>query len=211
MAIITSTNLKTHLGISVSTHDTVIGYAANAANAAVPAFCGRNFDKTAVASETARKYRPMLNSIGIRTPYLAVVHDFWDTTNLAIKTDETDDGTFETTWASTDYELEPLNGLVGSLSFPYYRIRAVGNRTFPMANDRAALQVTAAWGWTAVPDPVFEATLIKAARIFHRKDSPQGVAGFGEFGVVRITRAQDPDVVELLAPYVRDETMLMVA
>lgn len=210
MAIITSANLKTHLGISDSTDDTVIGYAVNAANSAVIDFCGRSFDKVAEASETARVYGYSSAGVGVRDAYTAVVHDFWSTTNLVIKTDDNDDGTYETTWASTDYRLEPLNGLIGGLSVPYYRIRAVNNRTFPTSNRRTCLQVTAAWGWTAVPDPVFEATLIKAARIFKRRTSPEGVAGFGDFGVVRISRTEDPDVAGLLAPFVRNERAVMV-
>jgi hypothetical protein len=38
--------------------------------------------------------------------------------------------------------------------------------------------------------------------VFKRADSPLGVAGFGEFGVVRVTQL-DPDVKALLEPYRR--------
>lgn len=206
MAIIADADLKVHLkagGITGSQHDTTVTNAVNATIAAVIRYCGRSFEKVALASETARVYTRQGEGTwrGIESPYTAVVHDIWDTTNLVVKTDQGDDGTFETTWASTDYQLEPLNLLEGDSYSPYWRIRAVEGRVFPCSSRRAALQVTAAWGWTAVPADVKQAALIKAARVWMRKDSPQGVAGFGEFGVVRISRQQDPDVADLLDPF----------
>lgn len=194
MAIITDANLKTHLGNIGTQHDSVVTFAVNAANQAIVQYCGRDFDKVALASETARVFRP-------RTDVRAVVDDFWSTTNLVVKTDDDDDGTYETTWASTDYQLEPLNGRANGITVPYYRIIAVADRRFPTSNLRTSVQVTAAWGWTAVPAAVTEATLIKAARLFHRKDSPQGVAGFDQFGAVRLSKSEDSDVMSLLDPF----------
>jgi hypothetical protein len=57
-------------------------------------------------------------------------------------------------------------------------------------------------GTLAIPDGVFRATIMLAARLFKRRESTDGVAGFGEFGAVRVT-AVDPDVENLLAPYRR--------
>lgn len=202
MAIITDANLKTHLGISGTQHDTIVSNAVDAANQAVVQFCGRTFDKTAVGSETARVFYP-------ENRRLAIVDDFHDTTNLVVETDEGDDGTYETTWTiDDDFQTEPLNQLENGVTVPYHRIRAVESRRFPW-NRRPSVQVTAAWGWTAVPDAVFEATLIKAARLFHRKDSPQGVAGFNEFGAVKLS-SRDDDVMSLLAPFRRSEQILLV-
>lgn len=214
MAIITHQDLKNHLaanGVTTQMHDINIATAVAGANSAVNLWCGRAFDKTAVAAETARLYGCTRSGLGIRHRTLAVVDDFWDTTNLVVKTDDNDDGTFETTWAASDYQFEPLSGVVGGVTgWPYYVIRAVEGRGFP-SGRRAGLQVTAAWGWTAVPGDVFQATLIKAARLFHRTMSPQGVAGFGDFGVVRISSREDPDCVLLLSQYRRSETAAMVA
>lgn len=196
MAIITAANLKSHLGISDTTDDTTIGYAVNAANSAVVEWCGRSFDKTATGSASARKFYPECSTH-------IDVDDFWETSVLVVKTDQGDDGTYETTWTvDTDFILEPTNGIVNGIAWPYTRIVAVGARLFPLSNRRPSVQVTAAWGWTAVPDAVFEATLIKAARIWKRKNSPEGVlGGFADFGAVRITNREDPDVQMLLAPY----------
>jgi len=53
----------------------------------------------------------------------------------------------------------------------------------------------------AVPPPVKLASLILASRLVKRKDSPEGVLGFGEMGgVVRVTSI-DRDVVSLIGPY----------
>jgi hypothetical protein len=63
------------------------------------------------------------------------------------------------------------------------------------------LVVTAKWGWPAVPDPVVQAQKLLASRLWKRKDSPEGVLGNDQWGVIRVSRV-DPDVMALLDPYV---------
>lgn len=65
------------------------------------------------------------------------------------------------------------------------------------AGPRQRVRVTARWGWPAVPDVVQQAALIQATRLFKRKDSPEGVTGSAEWGVVRLSRI-DPDVSALI-------------
>ena len=48
-----------------------------------------------------------------------------------------------------------------------------------------------------VPDNLREAVLLQTARQFRRRLSPEGVAGFGDFGAVRVSRV-DPDVEQLI-------------
>lgn len=206
MTIFTATDLEEWLkagGFKGTIHAANVATVTSAVNALMVRKLGRSFDKTAEGSETARVYSIAGKGQwrGIVSPYEAIVHDFWSTTNLVIKTDDGDSGTFGTTWASDDYELEPLNNLEGDSYSPFWRIRAVNGHTFPTGHKRPALQVTAAWGWSAVPDDVKQGALIQAARVFHRQTSPQGVAGFGEFGVVRVSSRLDPDVMELVGPY----------
>jgi hypothetical protein len=43
------------------------------------------------------------------------------------------------------------------------------------------------------------AAKLQGARLVKRRASPEGVAGFGDFGPVRVT-ALDPDIEQLLAP-----------
>lgn len=204
MAIIVDADLKTHLAISGTQHDTIVTNAVNGVNQSVVSHLGRDpSEKVAVGSETARVYYP-------ENRCLVITDDFHDTTNLVVETDEGDDGTFETTWASTDFQLEPLNQRENGVDgIPFYKIRAVESRLFPTRNRRASVQITAAWGWDSVPGAVFEAALLWAARTFHRKDSPQGVAGFNEFGAVRLT-SKDEDIAGPLKPFRRNEQILMV-
>lgn len=200
MAIITVANLKAHLGLTDAVDDTPLTTAVNAANAMVVQRCRRSFDTDATA--TARIFRPVHNRY-------VVVNDIHTATDLVVKTDDDDDGTFETTIAAADYQLEPLNGVVdGESGWPYTAIRAVESDTFLMATRRASVQVTAKWGWAAVPGPVTQATLLVAARLFKRKDSPHGSVGFDEFAL-RVSR-EDPDVaaaLEGMGHYRRDSVL----
>jgi len=195
------TTLKSYLGISVSTYDFQLTAALNAASRSIDNFCQRRFWLDATAQP--RTFVPM----GLT--HLEFDDDIGSLTDLVIKTDASGDGTFETTWSAADYQLLPVNAAYAfPESEPWTEVRAVGTKTFPwLVNtwltrlDR--VQITAKWGWPAVPDAVVQACLIKAARLFHRKDSPQGIAGFGDFGPVRISRYEDADVVGLLNPYRR--------
>lgn len=188
----TAAELKTRLDVSGAAYDTQLTEALTVASRGVEKFCRRQFNKATAAS--ARVYYP-------ETPGMAVVDDVHTTTDLVIKTDSGADGTFETTLTAAQYELSPLNGIVdGETGWPYWRIRAV-NVCLPVATGRASLQVTAQWGWAAVPGPVKEACLIVAEETFKLKDAPFGVAGFGEFGAVRIR--QNPKAAEMLVPYRR--------
>ena len=54
----------------------------------------------------------------------------------------------------------------------------------------------------AVPDAVKQACIILSMRQFKRYDSPLGVAGFGDIGVMRVGRV-DPDVAALLEPFMK--------
>ena len=69
--------------------------------------------------------------------------------------------------------------------------------------EQALVKVTTVFGWPAVPKAIEQATILQAARHFKRYDSPLGVAGFGDFGVVRVSRFLDADVQMLVEPYQR--------
>lgn len=61
-----------------------------------------------------------------------------------------------------------------------------------------AVRVTARWGWPVVPDEVQLACMLLAARLYRRKDSPQGVIANADWGSVRVSRV-DPDVEALIS------------
>jgi hypothetical protein len=102
--------------------------------------------------------------------------------------------------AITAYRLEPRN-VSGPETRPYTSIRLTsGTFTESRPDALSEVTVTGVWGWPAVPAAVKQACRLQVARMFKRADSPLGVAGFGEFGVIRITTL-DPDVRALLQPY----------
>ena len=94
----------------------------------------------------------------------------------------------------TDVETFPDNALadgqpITSLIRP--------NSVWGWGDARARIRVTARFGWPAIPDEVVQATQIQALRLYRRKDSPDGVTGSAEWGVVRLSRI-DPDVAALI-------------
>lgn len=196
--------LKSYLKIEDTADDDELNDALNNASRNIEKFCGRQFNDAGSAS--ARVYYP-------ESWRVAAVDDFSTTTGLVVKTDEGDDGTFETTWAAADYQVEPLNGVVdGETGWPYNRICSTGTRWFPgpvagyVVSYRPSVEITARWGWTAVPAPVKQACLIIAAETFRLKEAPFGVAGYGEFGVVRVR--DNPMAASRLAPYRRNPVMV---
>lgn len=168
-------------------------------------YCHRQFNKTDTAS--ARVYGHASAGLGVISPTVAIVDDFHTTTGLAIATDTGDDGTFATTWTSSDWQLEPLNGIVdGETGWPYWLIRAVGSQTFPTSTRRAPLQVTAKWGWAAIPTPAKEAWLVVGAETASLPEAKFGVASTAEWGVARV-RA-NPMAMAMLSPYRRDAVLV---
>jgi hypothetical protein len=100
-----------------------------------------------------------------------------------------------------EYQLEPVNQKVDGLYSPITRIIATDDKVFYAYGSEALVRVTGVWGWPAVPTAIKQATIIQASRIYKRLDSPLGIAGFGDLGAIRIGRALDPDVEQLVTPY----------
>lgn len=196
-AYCSAAELKTHMSVSDAVDDTAIGRVILSVSRWIERHCGRQFNDAGAA--TARTYRPCSVS-------LVDVDEFHTTSGLLVKTDSGDDDTFETTITSTDYVLHPLNGVVdGQTGWPYRQIRLRNGASFPTVSVGPSVQVTAQWGWAAVPSDVKEAALIQSARIFGRRYSHNGLIGTvgqGDF-VFGVSRQLDPDVRELLAPFVR--------
>lgn len=189
----TLAELKTQLTITDAADDASLTAALTESSRAIDEHCGRHFDVPSAVS--VRVFEPNDDTS-------LEVDDIATTTGLVVRTDDNDDGAFETTWAiSTDFIVAPHNAITDGL--PVTRLTGVGSRGFPIGTMRPTVQVTAQFGWVAVPAQVKRATLIMAARLFRRRNTPEGVAGGSDFGVVRISRWEDPDVVRLLAPFVR--------
>ena len=197
----TLAELRGRVGITdatFTTEDTRLTAALAAASRGIEKLCGRQFNSA--GSATARVYEP-------RTQRTVNVDDLHTTSGLVIKIDTAGDGTYSTTITSAQYQLRPLNGVVdGETGWPWSEVEAVNGLCWPTSWDIAPVQVTANWGWAAVPTPVKEASLILAEEIYRLKEMPFGVGGYGQFGIIR-ARA-NPMVMARVGPYVRDLVMV---
>jgi hypothetical protein len=180
--------IKASARISDSVDDSLLELAVESASRMVDSYTQRYFYNAGTAT---RLFAP-------QDSYVAEIDDLITLTRL-----ETSDGDdFGTTWAAKDYQLEPLNGNVDGLTgHPTTRIRAVDDFIFNVLDGEATVRVIGVWGWSAVPIAVKQATIIQAARIFKRNDSPLGIAGFGEMGAIRVGVQLDPDVKHLIDVY----------
>lgn len=182
----TRADVKASLGIpSGSTgDDDAIDAAIAAAEALVDNYTGRTF----VAASATRTYLP-------RTASILDVDDLTSVTSgLTVKTDEDQDGVFETTLTiTTDFVA------VGNTA-PFRQLTNV-NRGWPLSlYGRPTIEITGVFGYAAtVPANIKQAALLMSCRLFQRKASPLGfqAGAISDFGPVRISRT-DPDVAALL-------------
>lgn len=175
---ITPEELQKYLGGTRADKDDLLGDACQSGSDWVNELCGRDFNQETVA--TARVYEA-------RSWSRLDVDDFYTTTGLVIAVDTADSGTYGTTWPATAYTLKPFNGIeAGIPGFPYRQIVAVASNSFPCQTGRARVQVTAKWGWAAVPTKVKQAAKILAAEVYRLKDAPLGVVAASDFGPLSV-------------------------
>ena len=191
-AYATLAQVKAALRITDSVDDTLIEMARESASDLIDGYTGRTFTTSGTVT---RVFAPADDYV-LQTDDLAG-------TAVTITSSTGADGVFDVTWKTTDYQLEPLNGVSNGQAVPFTRIRAIQDYLWPTAGGEATVRVTGVFGFPSVPIVVTQATVLQASRIFTRLQSPLGVAGFGEMGVVRVTRALDPDVAALVEPYRR--------
>lgn len=173
MPYATLAEIKTYLGIASvdADRDTLLTAALDAASARIDRMCGRTF--TYAPSATTITYRTAGKTfMNGHGEYGLIVPDIGTATGLVV------DGspTYDTTAL-------PITTLWSAAPWP-----------------APTVSLTARFGWPEVPDEVVQACKILAARLYRRKDSPDGIAGSSEWGVIRVSR-EDPDVKSLLDPY----------
>lgn len=188
----TLAQVKSALRITDTVDDALLEMAIESASRMIDGHAGRYFYSSGTATR-----------IFVADDALICQIDDLSGTAITLVTDPDADGTWADTWATIDYQLEPVNGIVDGLQVPYTRIRATENYTFPTLSGEALVKVTGVFGWASVPMAITQACIIQSSRIFKRLDSPLGVAGFGDMGAVRVSRYLDPDVQQLVAPYVK--------
>ena len=192
----TLAEVKAAARITDNIDDSLLEIAIESSSRDIDAYTERVFFSSG-ATAIARVYIP-------QDIYLVETDDIISVTT--VKSDSGGNGTFDITWAVTDYQLEPLNGLAGGISTPTTRIRAIGDYLWPVYEPRnvnsnqASVQVTGVFGFSSIPAAIKQATILASLRAYKRYESPTGVLGFSDMGVVRVGRL-DPDVERLVAPY----------
>lgn len=185
--------IKDALNINDATKNTLLEASVEAASRQIDRYCSRHFWQESTA--TARVYSAnKLETI--------LVDDISTTTGLVVKIDEDGDGVFEQTFSASDYQLEPLNNLTRTPVLAVYRLTAIGDYYFPVSTE-ALVQVTARWGWPAVPTDIATATLVQSIMLFKALDAPFGVAGSADVGELRIQALLHPTARALAEAYKR--------
>jgi hypothetical protein len=199
----TVANLKVRLGIpdTNTTQDTLLATILASVSRDIDRFCGRQFGRDEAAS--ARTYYPGRSGIDI--------DDAWDLTGATVTPYVAGTAGTTYTYPWTILRAEPLNGIRDGLpGWPWQRLANVD----PLGVTALAylwpgvttVQVSAKWGWQAIPDNVVEACLLLAVSGARAKDAPFGVASFGDYAV---RLRQNPMAAEKLEPYRRDNTLLV--
>ncbi|MET8401391.1 head-tail connector protein [Streptomyces sp900116325] len=183
--------LKERLGVEVDdeSRDNLLNSALAAASRGIDRATGRRFwlDETPVQRVFNPGGRVVRECDGERL----LIDDIGDVDGLIVETGR------GTSWSAvTGYETSPDNALADEQ--PITGLLLVSG-FWGAATSR--VRITARFGWPAIPADVAEAAMIQAARLYRRKDSPEGVTGSAEWGVVRLSR-RDPDVWNLIEPYV---------
>jgi len=181
----TLAQVKSALRITDSVDDSLLEMAIESASRAIDQYTNRNFYNAGTA---VRYYAPS-NSLNV------LIDDMISIVKLETMND--DEQVYDTTWASDDYQLEPLNGITDGFEQPYTNIRAIGDYVYQTLDGEATVKVTGVWGWSATPIQVTQATVIQSSRIFKRLDSPLGIIS-GELGSMRVGSRLDPDVAQLV-------------
>jgi len=187
----TLAEVKAVLRITDSTDDVLLENEIESASRRVDGYCGRFFYQT---SSTSVNIYP-------RDLFLVDFPADLATSSVTINIDSTGGGTYATTLTQgVDYILQPTDAAIRSR--PYRNARMVGSKTFPLfvSPSFPTVQVAAVWGWSAIPDDVRAATILLTIRQFARLNAALGVVGFADMAIQ--VRAVDPDVRDLLAPYV---------
>jgi hypothetical protein len=180
----TLTEIKSYMSISDNTDNDLLENLVESASRSIDRIANRRFYLDTTAS--ARLYRAY-------SDIFVYIDDLGSTTDLVVKTDSNGNGSYaKTLTLNQDYILDPLTA--PSLSRPYTQLTMVSNtETWPIFPGltqnglRPGVQVTAKWGWPAVPNDINMACLILTADLYKRKDAPGGILGLGDLGVVRMS------------------------
>lgn len=183
-------DVKAALRIQDTVDDALIENSINSASRMIDQYCNRYF-----YSGTAGEVRYYKADDG----FTCWIDDAQAITE--VMTAATDPTIFDTTWEVSDYQVLPINRVANGGYYPITAITATDNYLFPVWADIALVKVTGTFGWPSVPEPIKFAAIIQASRLFKRLESPLGVAGVSDIGIMRVGANIDGDVAQLINPF----------
>jgi len=177
--------IKTELDITDENYDSMLMAMMEQAKGFIDDYCDREFDQTAEA-----RY---FNGAGS----ILFIDDLVISTTT-VELDRDGDGTHESTMASGDYVLYPLNKTPKT----YIKISNNSNYGGFAPGIKNGVKITGTWGYTTIPAPIRRASIIQVCRWFKRsKGAYEDMVGIPEMGTFVVYKGLDPDVALLLNPY----------
>jgi hypothetical protein len=152
-----------------NTLDLEFDAAISAASRQIDRFCGRRFWQD--GSVVTREFFP-------DNGWNCYVDDISTTVGLIVKVDTGDNGfvTSATTLTITsDFILLPANAADEVPVWPYTQLRITTNSTSAFTlTQRPTVQVTAKFGWPAIPDDIQQACILQAQQLYKGAGAPFG-------------------------------------
>jgi len=193
---LTVDEIKSYERIDDDIDDSQLARAITTASRAIDQTTGRQFGTTdAVEARyfTAEWHRR-------RQRWVITIDDVMNVTDLEVKFDTADDGTYD--GLIDHYQLKPVNAM--QLGEPWTQIVVHPSSAVQPSALEDAVEVTATFGWLAVPESIKQACALQASRFAARRDSPYGIAGSPDQGSeLRLLAKLDPDVVTSVRPFLR--------
>lgn len=190
---ITLSELKTALNISDSVDDAALSSVLTSAAAAVSGYCDRYFGQVGtIGTPVARMFAA--HSVSVQ------VDDLVSFSNAEI--DYSGDATDFTAVGTAAFLAQPVNAATLEPARPYTSLRPRGVQ---LPGPDGWVRITGVWGWPSVPQPIKEATLLQAVRLFKSKDVPLGIVGGMDAAPMRLGAGLHPDARVLCEPFVRTD------
>lgn len=191
MSYVTLDEFKQAITIADTVDDADLQRALNAATAWIDHYCGRTFNS--VDTSASVRYFLPYEIDRLSVPDLSSVS--------ALDVDSNGDLTFSGVLEPDEYGLYPLNvgqpGVIGG--YTEIRLRPNSSHAFILGQQ---IRVTALWGYGSTPAAVQQACILLANRYFHRPSAPFGTWESAQTGQLSDLVDRDPDVAQLLGPYV---------
>jgi hypothetical protein len=182
-------DMKSRLGIAAADtdDDALIDAALLAASRGIDSWTGRQFF---VTQQTRYLQAQHASELLLGADLLSVT---------SLKTDEDGDRTYETTWATTDYDLEPANGAQESPPRPYWRICTTPNGDYSFPIIPRGIEIVGGWGvYQVLETPASSGTAVTVAEILDTSETGVDVSA-GSALKVGQTMLVDSEQMEITA------------